>query len=358
MVNFYDLEFKRVVVHQIVSKSNGMEHATVMPDQNLFELSDDVINIIKERLAKSASKISKAFEPEIIDYHGGTFFGICENLKEKGDSNFLASSVDIAMLLARAQTKNNIPGGSFIFIEALTKTMKTWYIAIKAEWTTALRYEIHNRTSVIKLLDDIFLDSSSKNFKVGAIFEKDESGFDVEYPNSLFGAYFYDEQFSVDSKPAEYFYRDFLGFTLDTIPKIQSMKFFNNTDNFIRTFVESHEQKDHLLQALKQEFIINEEPQVSPQEFAQIYFPEQEMQETYINEVVPYLPPKITKDMSLIKSKLEKKKVEFPNNVSISGPEKTFHLSVQVINSLDELEDINFEDEVTILKIKGKPYRK
>lgn len=358
MINFYDLDFKRVVLHQIVAKSDGMEHATVVPDENLFELSDDVVNIIKERLAKSASKISKAFEPEIIDYYGGTFFGICENLKEKGNSNFLSSSVDIAMLLARAQTKNNIPGGSFIFIEALTKSFKTWYIAIKAEWTSALRYEIHNRQSVIKLLDDIFLDSSSKNFKVGAIYEKDESGFEVPYPNSLFGTYFYDEQFSVDSKPAEYFYKDFLGFTLDSLPKIQSMRFYNNTDNFIRTFVESHEKKDSLLQALKQEFIINEEPQVSPADFAQTYFNEPEMQDTYINEVVPYLPARVTKDTTLIKSKLDKKKVEFPNNIALSGPEKTFDLSVHIINSKEELEDINFEDEVTILKIRGKPYRK
>lgn len=358
MINFYELEFKRVVLHQVVAKSDGMEHATVVPDTNLFELSEDVVNVIKERLAKSASKISKAFEPEILDYHGGTFFGICENLKEKSDSNFLSSSVDIAMLLARAQNKNNIPGGSFIFIEALSKSFKTWYIAIKAEWTSALRYEIHNRQSVIKLLDDIFLDSSSKNFKVGAIYEKDESGFDVAYPNSLFGAYFYDEQFTVDSKPAEYFYHDFLGFTLDSLPKIQSMRFFNNTDNFIRTFVDSHDEKDNLLQALKKEFILNEEPQIAPADFAQMYFHEPEIQNTYLNEVVPYLPATITKDTSLIKGKLDKKKVEFPNNISLSGPEKTFDLSVQIINSKDELDDINFEDEVTILKIKGKPYRK
>ncbi|MBX3044049.1 MAG: nucleoid-associated protein [Candidatus Kapabacteria bacterium] len=358
MINFYDLEFKRVVLHQIVAKSDGMEHATVVPDENLFELSEDVENVIKERLAKSASKVTKAFEPEILDYHGGTFFGFCETLKEKGNSNFLATSVDIAMLLARAQTKNNIPGGSFIFIEAISKSFKTCYIAIKAEWNTALRYEIHNRQSQIKLLDDIFLDSSSKNFKVGAIFEKDESGFEVPYPNSLFGAYFYDEQFTIDSKPAEYFYQDFLGFTLESLPKIQSMKFYNNTDNYIRTFVESHDEKDNLLLALKQEFLSNEEPNISPMEFAEMYFHEPDMKDTYLNEVASYLPKTITKDPLLIKSKLDKKKIEFPNNIALSGPQKTFDFSVQIINSKDEIDDINFEDDVTILKIKGKPYRK
>ncbi len=357
MINFYELEFKRVVLHQIVPKSDGLEHATIMPDENLFELNDDVVNIIKERLAKSASKVSKAFEPEIEDYMGGTFFGICETLKDKGNSNFIASTVDIAMLLARAQTKNNIPGGSFIFIEAQTKTFKTWYIAIKAEWNKALRYEIHNRQSTIKLLDDIFLDSSSKNFKVGAIYEKDESGFEVPYPNSLYGAYFYDEQFTIDSKPAEYFYKDFLGLTLDSLPKIQSMKFFKSTDNFIKTFVDSHESKDNLLQALKQEFMTNEKPSVSPSEFAQMYFHEPDVKNTYMNEVVPYLPKTVQKDSTLILNKLEKKRVDFPNNIALTGPERTFEYSVQIISSKSEIEDINFEDDVTILKIKGKPYQ-
>jgi hypothetical protein len=357
MVNFYELDFKRVVLHQIVPKSDGLEHATIQPDENLFELNDEVVNIIKERLAKSATKVTKAFEPEILDYSGGTFFGFCETLKEKSDSNFLATSVDIAMLLARSQTKNNIPGGSLIFIEALTKSFKTWYIAIKAEWNSALRYEVHNRKSTIKLLDDIFLDSSSKNFKVGAIYEKDETGLEIPYPNSLFGAYFYDEQFTIDSKPAEYFYKDFLGFTLDSLPKIQTMKFFKSTDNFIKTFVDSHEKKDNLLQALKQEFISNQEPHVSPLEFAQTYFHEPEVQETYMNEVVPYLPVTVQKDTTLIKNKLDKKRVEFPNNVIISGPERTFEYSVQIVNSKDELQEINFEDDVTILRIKGKPYQ-
>jgi hypothetical protein len=259
--------------------------------------------------------------------------------------------------LARSQTKNNIPGGSLIFIEALTKSFKTWYIAIKAEWNSALRYEVHNRKSTIKLLDDIFLDSSSKNFKVGAIYEKDETGLEIPYPNSLFGAYFYDEQFTIDSKPAEYFYKDFLGFTLDSLPKIQTMKFFKSTDNFIKTFVDSHEKKDNLLQALKQEFISNQEPHVSPLEFAQTYFHEPEVQETYMNEVVPYLPVTVQKDTTLIKNKLDKKRVEFPNNVIISGPERTFEYSVQIVNSKDELQEINFEDDVTILRIKGKPYQ-
>lgn len=358
MINFYNLEFKRVVLHQIVAKSDGIEHATLVPDENLFDLNDDVTNTIKERLAKSCSKVSKAFEPEILDYHGGTFFSFCETLKEKSNSKFISRSTDVAMLLARSQTKNTIPGGSLIFIEALSPTFKTWYIAIKAEWNKALRYEVHNQRSFIKLLDDVFLDSNSKNFKVGAIFEKDEINMEIPYPNNLFGAYFFDEQFTIDSKPAEYFYKDFLGFTLDSLPKVQSLKFFKSTDNFIRSYVGDSDEKNSLLKALKQEFIINEEPSVSPTDFANLYFHEPKLKETYVNDIAPYLPPIINKDPLLIKNKLEKKKIEFPNNISITGPEKTFDLSVEFINSIEELSDEDFDGSTTIIKIKGNPYQK
>jgi hypothetical protein len=358
MINFYDLEFKRVVLHQIVPKSDGIEHATIVPDENLFELSDEVINIIKERLARSCSKISKAFEPEILDYMGGTFFGFCEDLKSKSDAKFVSTSVDMGMLLARAQTKNNIPGGSLIFIEAMSNTFKQWYIAIKAEWNTALRYEVHNRQSIIKVLDDVFLDSSSKNFKVGAIYEKDESNMEITYPNNFFGAYFFDEQFTLDSKPAEYFYKDFLGFNLDTLPKVQSLKFYKSTDNFIRTYVDSPDRKDEFIKVLKQEFTSNEEPSINPSEFAQMYFHEPKIRDTYLNEVAPYLPEVVTKDSILFKNKLEKKKVDFPNNISISGPERTFDFSVEIINSKEQLDEINFEEDVTYIKVKGKPYFK
>jgi hypothetical protein len=240
----------------------------------------------------------------------------------------------------------------------MSNTFKQWYIAIKAEWNTALRYEVHNRQSIIKVLDDVFLDSSSKNFKVGAIYEKDESNMEITYPNNFFGAYFFDEQFTLDSKPAEYFYKDFLGFNLDTLPKVQSLKFYKSTDNFIRTYVDSPDRKDEFIKVLKQEFTSNEEPSINPSEFAQMYFHEPKIRDTYLNEVAPYLPEVVTKDSILFKNKLEKKKVDFPNNISISGPERTFDFSVEIINSKEQLDEINFEEDVTYIKVKGKPYFK
>lgn len=356
MINFYDLTFRRVILHEIVAKQDGMEHGTVIPDENLFTLTDMAIDLIKERIYKASQSSSKAFELEIFDFAGGSFFGNCHNLKALNDTKFVEASISVAHLLAESQKKNTIPGGYLIFVEAFTKTGKTVYMAIKAELHKALRYEVHNQESYIKIFDDIFLSPSQKFFKIGLIYEKDEIDEDLKYPNNEYGCFFYDSQFGIDSKPAEYFYRDFLGFTTEKNAKIQSKRFYDNTYSFINKNIPQLELKNDLINVLKNEFTTNDEPEVKPLDFARMYFNDDVLNESYANEVATYLPNELPKDTSLIKAKLEKKKIAFPNKITISGPDNTFDYSVHVIKSKSELEELDLEnEEITVIKINGRP---
>ena len=84
-----------------------------------------------------------------------------------------------------------------------------------------------------------------------------------------------------------------------------------------------------------------------------------ELTEKYVAEVANYLPEYVLKDPEMIKSKLEWRKINFPNKVTLSAPDRHFDFNIQIINSKDELESIDPEDEnVTIVKIIGKPYQK
>ncbi len=356
MINFYDLDFKRVAMHQIIAKSDGMEHASVMPDKNLFHLTDEVINVIKERLAKTTDKVSKAFVLELENYVGGSFFSYIHKLKHQSHSDFVESSVAVAELLAESQTKNSIPGGFFILIEAYTKTLEAVYIAIKAEYQSGLRYEIYEQKSTIQLLDDIFLNNSAKFYKVGVIFERPVPDSELEYPNNEFGSYLFDAQFAPDSKPAEYFYKDFLGFTADKNAKIQSLRFFKQTENFIHNYIPAFDEKNDLLTVLKQEFTTNEEEAINPIDFAKTYIHNNEIRDNYYNEVATYIPEMVVKDTSLIRSQLEKKKLTFANKVAITAPERTFDYSVRMIKSKEELDEIDWNaHEFTLIMINGKP---
>lgn len=357
MINFYELEVRRAAIHTIIPKSGGAQHAHVEPDERLIDLDDNVVNLLIERLARTTQKAGKSFELEISDIGAATVFDYCEGMKSKSNEEFIHNSVEIAQLLARAQTKNSIPGGYLMVIEAVTPLKKSVYMIIKAELHDGLRYVEHSGKPILMLLDDVFFTPNTKLFKVGAIYEREEHIDFLNFPNNYFGCYLYDEQFNIDSKPAEYFYKDFLGFTTESNPKIQSKKFFETTDNFIKSYIADASAKGDLLQVLKDEFKVNDEPSVSPKEFAAAYFHDDEVRDAYTNEIATYLPQKIDKDASLFRSKLETKKVTFPNGITVSGPEKTFNISVQVIRTKEELDKIDFDNrDYTILRVIGNPY--
>ncbi len=362
MVNIYDLDIRRIICHEIEAKKSGMEHATVLCETELLETNVDVKHLIIERLAKAAENKAKAFDLQIGDYIGGSFFSFCSTLKGEPNEKFIRHSQEIAHLLAQAQTKNSIPGGNLIFIEALDKYDKSVFIVIKAELQAALRYEQNNSRGNIRLLDDLFLSGEKKLYKFGIIYERNEiekSNFEgLGYPNDHWGCFLYDSAFNADSKLAAYFYSDFLGFDINSNPKIQSKKFYVNTESFIKANVESGKEKEDLLKVLKTEFLNEDEEsqQISPNDFAELYFHDDEVRDIYKNDVVEYLPDTIIKDPSLIKNRIAKKKIVFPNNITIAGPDNTFDINVKVVDSEEEINELKLNsNDYTILKVLGIP---
>ncbi len=359
MINFHKIEFKRLILHQIVAKNDSLEHGTIIADESLFRYSEQVIKLITERLSKASQKTNKAFEMLISEFYSDSFFGLIHNVDKKSDEEFIHTSIKLANKLAQSQRVNTIPGGYFLVVDALDEFKNPLPLAIKAELHGGLRYEIHNRESTIKFIDDIFLDTASRKFKFATIQRRKEELPNFDFPNNIWRAFMYDEQYSVDSQPAEYFYKDFLGYSVESNSKIQSKRFYDATDDFIKTYVETSDEKDSLLKLLKHEFKINEEPEIKPNEFANAYFHDSEIRDIYMNDIIPYLPTTIEKDVSLIKSKLEKRKITFPNDIMLTGPDKTFDYSVEIVNSETQLDKIELgSGDYTILKIKGKPYQK
>lgn len=358
MINFYNIDIKRVIVHTILAKEEGNEHALIIPDSKIVKIDENVKSLFRERLSKAAAKTSKAFELEIEDYYEGSFFSFAKEICKLDDNSFIKYSEKIAHLLAQAQTRNTIPGGYFLLIDAVTVDGNNLTITIKAELNTVLKYYYDDNESAIKILDDAFLSPSQKFFKIGVIYEKDEPDEFTNYPNNNFGCFLFDDQFKPDSRPAEYFYKDFLGFSIDSNPKIQSKRFFDTTDNFIRKNIPAPDYKDEMLNLLKHEFTTNDEPELTPKDFADMYFNDNELRDNYKNQITSYLPEKIIKDSSMIESKLKSKKINFPNKVAVSGPSDIFDYNIKIIKNKNELENLEPEnDEVTIIKIIGKPYQ-
>lgn len=356
MINFDELTFKRAAAHQILEKVEGMETATILESNSMLQLNNKVIETMKERLKKAASQNSKSFELEVEDTLESSFYGLTKRMKNAGDEDFLSKSADIARILAESQKSSNIPGGWLIIVEATTQIGSYVYIALKAEMHEALRFESSN----IEYLNDVFLSPTQKLYKAGIIYERKSE--ELEYPHSHYGCMLLDNQFRIDSKPAEYFYKDFLGFSVENNPKIQSKRFYEATENFIMNSIDNLDQKNTMLDALHAEFQIDpdkETMEIDPLIFGSQNFEDTDVLESYAADVANYLPQSIYPDDTLIRGKLDWRKINFPNKVKISGPVKTFDLDIQIVDSLNELQSLDFQHpNFTIVKILGRPFQK
>jgi len=359
MVNFYDLNIKRVIMHTVLSKDVGQEHALAMESQELLEVDETAMYTLLERLSEASEKKTKAFNLELGATHQSSFWGYAKDLRESSDPQFIQYTQKITQLLAQAQTSSSFPSGYLLIIDATTGEDKEVVIAIKAELQNAFIYH----DSSLQLLENVFLSPSQKLFKFGVVYkyddyDKQELKDDLEESNNEWGCFLFDDQFRAESKPAEYFYSDFLGFTVEHNPKIQTKKFYEATEIFIQNYVDNLDDKKEMFEKLDHEFNFNEEPNLSPNQFASSNF-KTDLKDQYNNEIVKYLPKEIVKDATLISSNLKSKKITFPSNIKVSGPQSAMETNVQVLTNNEELKDLNLsQSSYTIVKIMGKPYSK
>jgi nucleoid-associated protein YejK len=359
MVNFEDLSFKRISVHTILKKDPDEEFANVLLNMNLVVIDESASDIIKRRLNDAAHKTAKAFELYISDTLESGFFGYSREFPINADSEFVRSSGKIAQLLANATKSSAISGGYLIIIDGYTSSGHQVAVVIKAELHEAF---VLNGNS-LNILRNIFLSPTQRFLKFGVIFERradqiEEKHVEMGYPNDQFGCLLYDDQFRTDSIAAEYFFKDFLGFSTEFNPKIQTKRFYEATQKYIANSFETNERKMDLATALNSSMKNTNELEFSPNEFAMSYFTNEEMIENYANEIAIHLPENIEKDITLINRKLNSKKLSFPNHIVLSGPESAFEDNVIIINDNEELKNLNVsQDSYTIVKVKGKPFR-
>lgn len=358
-INYNDLIITRAIIHKIIEKEPGQETATTDPGNELMKLNDEVIGILLKRINDAAGKHSKAFVLDIENNAEKSFYGYCKELSDQNDVDFIASTVKIAELLAESQNRSTIPGGYLLFLDCLNDSFPV-YIALKAEPHEALQLPSGNQQ--ITLLKEVFLSPSQKLYKFGVLAATtDDLKHDskLEIINKNYTAFLFDDQFRTESRPAEYFYKHFLGFSTDKNSKIQTQRFFNSTEQFILNNVQSEEDKLEMLDALRVEMVVNQEATITPKEFAESFFPDNGLKDRYKAVVVNELPwSTIVKDNLLVKTKLSKRKLEFSSDITLAGPNDNFMSKVKIVRSRDDISGLDFESTAyTIVKIAGKPFK-
>lgn len=352
--NFNNLIIDKAIMHTIVPKkvqsAAYADHA-----EEPFDLEVTVQETLRKRLVEAVGRRGRAFQLSIQKSEDGSFCSLCSQLKNCSDTEFVQVSKSIANLLADSQTSSKYPGGFLLIVKASdNETKKDWYITIKAEPHEALISSVRNGKTYIEMLDKIFLSPTQKLFKIGML---QEVNLEAKNINQKYNSYLFDDQFSTIATPAAYFYEKFLGFSLESNGEIQSAKFYTTTEEFIKKSDLDPDEKDSLLDALKVEVHSNNEPYLRPQDFAAAYFADEELRMRYRNQVASELPDTIKKSTSLINNRVNTKKIDFPSNIKILGPDVNFNKQVTIIKDQEALDNLRANNEnVTIVVIKGKPY--
>jgi hypothetical protein len=354
MINFNNLTYTRVIMHSIKQKEIGQDSSEYITSNSLINVDESVIDTIKRRLSDAAGKNSRAFELEIENINPGSFFSLSNDISTLNEDDFIQRSKDIAELLATNQVHRSIPGGFLIILEANDSENKSYIIIIKAEPHEALRLVNDNE---IKLLEKVFLSPSQKLYKIGVLYSKTndiiiEEGIDV---NIKFNALLFDDQFRLDGHPAEYFYKDFLGLSINKNSKIQTLSFYNKSQLFIKSISDSSVNKLDLLSSLKVFVKSVVSPIITPVEFAESFLTGS-IKDEYISQVVRKHPSSFIRDTLLINSSLKNKKITFSDKIKIIGPEDGFENYVQILDNLDVYNDLSIDSEYSLLMIKGKPF--
>jgi hypothetical protein len=350
------IDIHRVALHTILVKTHEEEHSEVDLDDDLLELTDQVKGMLKTRIIDAAGKHSKAFTLEIERGEEGTFYNYCRPIINQTDEEFLATSRQLALLLASKQTRSRIPGGYFLLLDCSDRAKNLGhYIVIKAEPDQGVTHSRTGRKSRADFLTKILFSSAQKLYKIGILSQRHEPLGDGQTPNELYECMLFDSQFSADKKPAEYFYRDFLSFSTDRNARLQTFKFNQLVENFIQSHIEDQENRENAMAALRVE-LKNQDNLIQPAEFGRRIFEGDDVRDQFTVEVTNELPPSIEKHTGLLVQRIQKRKISFSNGTLLTSPDDDFENEVHIIRSNEEI-DLT-DSRYTYIRVAGEPFKR
>ncbi|MFC5271392.1 hypothetical protein [Adhaeribacter terreus] len=352
-MDFIALTFIRACIHTINKREPSLPCATVDPSSCLTVLDPAVSALFKVRLNDAFGKRGKSFEDLPIANIGEySFFGIAKNLRTLEDIEFLDATVLLANKLAESQTRQGIPGGYMITIDAVDNLAQPVVIAIKAELHEALRNNSEGEIPMLELVNDIFLSKSDKLFKIGILMKKDNP--EESYPNSEWTAILYDENFTPGSKPSDYFWNGFLGLDISKNGKIQTSRFYTKMVDFIAQNYQGFEAQNAAKTRLE-ELMANENITIlDPEQIKQtIIAPD--LRGDFTEEIQSEFSHLIPKDTTLLENKIENHQIYFNNGIKVTGKKNQIQQQMRIIKNSDQLRNLSIEPGATIIVLPGDP---
>lgn len=312
MINYSALNIQRAIMHKIISKTNQEDSHTECSD-SLISLDDDIKSIFRSRLSDAFGTAAKSLRLTINRIEPDSAFGYINRLHNDDDATFITDSKELAEMLANEQNRKNIPSGFLIILDAIDAILNQEVeVLIKAESQTAFNIGRHMSIQAVK---DIIMSPASKLYKAASFIKTANNGLSSDYEVWLF-----DEQFTTRSSLAEYFYKGFLGLSVNDNDKALTKMFFEGMAKTIKSVYAG----DKIAQANANSALLNEmnnqERTISPRNTIDRIIQVNDRDIFYEKCITEDTPTSFGKDTSFITSKISVMRYDLPQSFKCSFP--------------------------------------
>jgi nucleoid associated protein NdpA len=335
-----NLQIKKIIAHQIFKRNE--ERAVVSPQysSDFTELNPAGITTLQERVTEALGNDSYCIEMTIARDGAGSTYDLCNQMIDADDDEtFKKASKELATNLANAQSTRRIPGGILVIFSGTVGPDDFEYIGIiKAELHEGFGlHEVEQKLS-IEFIAKLLLTPQQKLYKIAMLVLKGTRLSAQTRTPADYDVFVYDHNMtrSETRQAALYFYDHFLGCAFSPSAKKLTSDFYTYTKEFINSLNYNNEDKVDLNTSLYTYLKVAQSNVVDASEYANEYFPV-DIRDNYLSHLKSNNFPlnAVTKDITYLKYKLQRRNLKFSSDVKINAPAEGFSDLVKIQSTDD-----------------------
>lgn len=348
--SFELLKITQLIVHRIYARVND-EVPEPRISTTIMKLSFKGLDTLQNRIVKALGSGHHGIEMDVRRIDEGSFFSQAARALNDDDM-FVVASGKITEYLNETQASRRLPGGVVVVIKGIVGPQKHQFLAvIKAEVHEGFSTKESENEVLMTFIDELALTPNQKLYKIGFLVFSNfgRVANDNEEPDmSQYRAFLYDHNMTTNETrtAASYFYSQFLGFEVRQSDKKLTKDFYELTKAFIVQSNMGDREKLDVQQSLYVQLKVSNKTTVQISEFAENYLPA-ELCDDYVKYMTDNKFPEtaVTKDIDYISKLLRRQKLQYSNDIVLSGPSENFEKLVTVVSE---------DAESTTIRIAGK----
>ncbi|MNU56620.1 37-kD nucleoid-associated bacterial protein [compost metagenome] len=331
---FENISIANVVIHEVFKRGPNREIVDPIFGDQTIVLDAEAMTALRDRLIKALGQSSRCIEMDLHSEGAGSGVDLAKRLLDAGE-NFAMASREVALKLAGAQTRQDLPGGIVVVLTGTAGVpAKRFVCKLKAEPHNGFTRVANAGVISLQFLRDLILTPQTRLYKIGCFVELDQHSPANRPLSENWKAFIYDETMSTSNKlsAANYFYDGFLGLKFPQNGATRTKEFHDHTKEFIKALDVSPERKNDLLNALVTYLKVDQSPSIQVSDFSQTYLAEPEIRDGYEGYMTDKQFPltAIHKDLAYVEKSLKFRRVVFSQGIKLTAPAEQFAEKISI----------------------------